>query len=214
MRGCARLLARTAGADYAVHCDSRPTGAWSSSIAQRSVPQISSADQIRSAAPPAPPFAGPTGRSPLGPAPRAPAAAGGSRCRRTTRSAAPHPAGEGPLVTESHDVEPGGGTLTATPSTPTTEQPAADAANGRPRRRSAGLSGMLLPELQQLAGDLGIPGTAKMRKGQLIEAIQTKQAGGPAGNGHAHPVANGATDRGVKTTAENGGQAAHDAQST
>jgi transcription termination factor Rho len=34
---------------------------------------------------------------------------------------------------------------------------------------------MLLPELQTLAGDLGITGTAKLRKGELIEAIQTKQ---------------------------------------
>ncbi|HVV75378.1 MAG TPA: transcription termination factor Rho [Mycobacteriales bacterium] len=37
---------------------------------------------------------------------------------------------------------------------------------------------MLLPELQTLAGDLGITGTAKMRKGELIEAIQVKQGGG------------------------------------
>ncbi|HWC35052.1 MAG TPA: transcription termination factor Rho [Mycobacteriales bacterium] len=36
---------------------------------------------------------------------------------------------------------------------------------------------MLLPELQTLAGDLGITGTARMRKGELIEAIQAKQGG-------------------------------------
>ncbi len=46
------------------------------------------------------------------------------------------------------------------------------------RKRSAGLSGMVLAELQGLAGELGISGTAKMRKGQLIEAIKERQSGG------------------------------------
>jgi transcription termination factor Rho len=46
------------------------------------------------------------------------------------------------------------------------------------RKRSAGLSGMVLAELQSLAGELGISGTAKMRKGQLIEAIKERQSGG------------------------------------
>jgi transcription termination factor Rho len=46
------------------------------------------------------------------------------------------------------------------------------------RRRGGGLAGMLLPELQQLAGDLGISGTGRMRKSQLISAIQDKQSGG------------------------------------
>ena len=49
----------------------------------------------------------------------------------------------------------------------------------RTRRRSAGsgLSGMLLPELQKLAGGLGISGVGRMRKGELISAIQDKQGG-------------------------------------
>jgi transcription termination factor Rho len=37
---------------------------------------------------------------------------------------------------------------------------------------------MLLPELKQLAGGLGIKGAGTMRKGQLIEAIQAAQGGG------------------------------------
>ena len=49
------------------------------------------------------------------------------------------------------------------------------------KRRGSGLSGKLLPELQQLAGDLGITGTAKMRKGELIAAIQSAQGGGASG---------------------------------
>ncbi|HVS69122.1 MAG TPA: transcription termination factor Rho [Mycobacteriales bacterium] len=67
-------------------------------------------------------------------------------------------------MSETHDVE-----SAAAPAS----------ANGRRK----GLSGMLLPELQTLAGDLGITGTAKMRKGELIEAIQAKQGGGSRSGG-------------------------------
>ena len=55
---------------------------------------------------------------------------------------------------------------------------ATESTTGSSNGRRKGLSGMLLPELQTLAGDLGLTGTAKMRKGELIEAIQTKQNGG------------------------------------
>jgi transcription termination factor Rho len=50
----------------------------------------------------------------------------------------------------------------------------------RPRRRAGGLNGMVLSELQQLAASLGIKGTARMRKGQLIEAITAAQRGDSA----------------------------------
>ena len=46
-----------------------------------------------------------------------------------------------------------------------------------PKRRTGGLSTMLLPELQSMASGLGISGTAKLRKGQLIAAIQEAQGG-------------------------------------
>ncbi|HYJ77548.1 MAG TPA: Rho termination factor N-terminal domain-containing protein, partial [Actinomycetes bacterium] len=46
------------------------------------------------------------------------------------------------------------------------------------RRKATGLSGMVLAELQGLASELGISGTARMRKGQLIEAIKERQSGG------------------------------------
>ena len=50
----------------------------------------------------------------------------------------------------------------------------------RPRKRG-GLTGMVLAELRQLAGELNIPDTAGMRKGDLIAAIKERQAGaGPA----------------------------------
>jgi transcription termination factor Rho len=46
------------------------------------------------------------------------------------------------------------------------------------RRGGTGLSAMLLPELQSLAASLGISGTARMRKGELITAITERQNGG------------------------------------
>ena len=48
------------------------------------------------------------------------------------------------------------------------------------RRGGTGLSAMLLPELQSLAASLGISGTARMRKGELITAITERQSGGGA----------------------------------
>jgi len=68
-------------------------------------------------------------------------------------------------------------------------------ANGSSRRRGDGLAGKLLPELQQMAGDLGISGTARMRKSELIAAIQEKQGGRGgtnATNGAARPAKAGA----------------------
>ena len=46
-----------------------------------------------------------------------------------------------------------------------------------PRKRG-GLTGMVLAELRQLAGELKIPDTAGMRKGDLIAAIRQAQGGG------------------------------------
>ncbi|GAA1225119.1 MULTISPECIES: transcription termination factor Rho [Streptomyces] len=59
------------------------------------------------------------------------------------------------------------------------DAPAAGAAGSR-RRRGTGLEGMVLAELQQVASGLGIRGTARMRKSQLIEVIKEAQAGGGA----------------------------------
>ncbi len=50
----------------------------------------------------------------------------------------------------------------------------------RRRRTGTGLSAMLLPELQSLAASLGISGTARMRKGELIAAISERQGGATA----------------------------------
>ncbi|MFJ4923405.1 transcription termination factor Rho [Streptomyces sp. NPDC088725] len=64
-----------------------------------------------------------------------------------------------------------------------TTAPAEGAATGttaRRRRSGTGLEGMVLAELQQVASGLGIRGTARMRKSQLIEVIKETQAGSPA----------------------------------
>jgi len=61
----------------------------------------------------------------------------------------------------------------------TTDQGAAKPAR-KSTRKATGLSGMVLAELQGLASELGITGTARMRKGQLIEAIKERQDGGSA----------------------------------
>ncbi|MFK0256797.1 transcription termination factor Rho [Streptomyces sp. NPDC090445] len=58
-----------------------------------------------------------------------------------------------------------------------TSAPAAASAPKR-RRSGTGLEGMVLAELQQVASGLGIRGTARMRKSQLIEVIKEAQAGG------------------------------------
>lgn len=83
---------------------------------------------------------------------------------------------EGPFVSDTTDLMG----VTADNSVDTTA-PAAGAATGgtaRRRRSGTGLDGMVLAELQQVASGLGIRGTARMRKSQLIEVIKEAQAGG------------------------------------
>jgi transcription termination factor Rho len=52
------------------------------------------------------------------------------------------------------------------------------------RRKSGSLASMLLPELQQLAASLGI-NTTKMRKSDLVAAIQNRQTSVASADGHA-----------------------------
>ncbi|QXG77027.1 transcription termination factor Rho [Modestobacter sp. L9-4] len=72
---------------------------------------------------------------------------------------------------------------------PSDEAAAGNGAAARSRRRGTGLAGMLLPELQRLAGELGIPGTGKMRKSDLVAAISERQVGESGSNGSAAPAA-------------------------
>ncbi len=91
--------------------------------------------------------------------------------------------------------------------------PAGETVTDKPARRGgSGLSGMLLADLQRLAQSMGITGTGRMRKSQLIEAIQSKQGGGGAarseqGGGAAGPSAgngSGTLDNSVQRGASAG----------
>jgi transcription termination factor Rho len=67
---------------------------------------------------------------------------------------------------------------------------------------------MLLPELKQMAGGLGIKGVAGMRKSQLIDAIKAAQSGGQAdpraGKESSPPASNPASN---EAGSHSGGQA-------
>ncbi len=78
--------------------------------------------------------------------------------------------------------------LTGVPGQPP-ETPSDDVADRPRRRRAGGLDGMVLAELQQLAGSLGITGTGRMRKGQLVEAIRAAQGSGTGGADDGRPAA-------------------------
>ena len=68
----------------------------------------------------------------------------------------------------------------ARPDADATDTPAAPAAPVKRRRTAAaGLDGLVLAELQKLASTLGISGTGRLRKSQLIDAIKEKSGGDP-----------------------------------
>ena len=52
------------------------------------------------------------------------------------------------------------------------DTPTRAAAKPRARRSGTGLSAKVLPELQKMAAELGISGTGRMRKSQLIMTIK------------------------------------------
>jgi transcription termination factor Rho len=95
----------------------------------------------------------------------------------------------------------------------------AEGAAGR-KRKGSGLDAMVLPELKQLAGSLGLKGTGAMRKGQLIEAIQSAQRGSGSTQGSNGGAQNGGAERrparraaGPATTAEDAGSTTNGARS-
>ncbi|MGW5972460.1 transcription termination factor Rho [Streptomyces sp. NPDC055186] len=73
-----------------------------------------------------------------------------------------------------------GARVEETAAAPATDASAPASGAGSRRRRGTGLEGMVLAELQQVASGLGIRGTARMRKSQLIEVIKEAQAGAGA----------------------------------
>jgi transcription termination factor Rho len=89
---------------------------------------------------------------------------------------------------------------------------AAGGSSTAPKSRSrggTGLSSLLMPDLQQIAQTLGIPGSGRMRKGQLIEAIEARQGGSAGGKGSGQRAASagaGATRRAKQDAMESGTQ--------
>ncbi|WP_255708119.1 transcription termination factor Rho [Blastococcus sp. KM273128] len=57
---------------------------------------------------------------------------------------------------------------------------------------------MLLPELQRLAGELGIPGTGRMRKSDLVAAISARQVGAGSEGGAPAPRTESGTTGGAE----------------
>jgi transcription termination factor Rho len=90
---------------------------------------------------------------------------------------------EGPLVSDTTEILSGAGNASEDAPAGISAPPAAAGATeptSKSRSRGgAGLSSMVMPELVQIAQTLGIPGAGRMRKGQLIEAIEARQGGGP-----------------------------------
>src|ERR1700734_2642781 len=75
---------------------------------------------------------------------------------------------EGPLVSDTAE-------LLDAPSAPE-GSPVGTVEGSKSRGRSgAGLSSLLMPELQRIAQEMGITGTGRMRKSQLVEAIEARQ---------------------------------------
>ena len=72
-------------------------------------------------------------------------------------------------------------------------EPGTATAKGGAKRKSGSLSAMLLPELQQLAGSMGIA-SAKLRKSELIAAIQAGRSGGSGGTSGAAATATASSE--------------------
>jgi transcription termination factor Rho len=80
----------------------------------------------------------------------------------------------------------------ASPHAEGTGEQSKQSTSDRRNRKGSGLDSMVLAELKQLASSLGIKGTGAMRKGQLIDAIQSAQRGAQ----EATPVDRGEQDNG------------------
>jgi transcription termination factor Rho len=107
---------------------------------------------------------------------------------------------EGPLVSDTTELL--GGAPSASEEAPVgnSAPPAAAGGATSPTSKSrsrggTGLSSLLLPELQRMAQSMGIQGAGRMRKGQLVEAIQARQGGaGIANQGSDQRVASAGAD--------------------
>ncbi|MEU9156254.1 transcription termination factor Rho [Streptomyces sp. NPDC048417] len=101
-----------------------------------------------------------------------------------------------------------GARVEETAAAPATDASAPATGAGSRRRRGTGLEGMVLAELQQVASGLGIRGTARMRKSQLIEVIKEAQAGGGAAPKAAESATETKPKRRATSKARTGGEVA------
>ncbi len=89
---------------------------------------------------------------------------------------------EGPLVSDTTEILSGAisasGDAPAGNSAPPAAAGATEPTSTSRSRGGAGLSSMVMPDLVRIAQTLGIPGAGRMRKGQLIGAIEARQGGG------------------------------------
>ncbi|WP_030339240.1 transcription termination factor Rho [Streptomyces sp. NRRL S-1022] len=100
-----------------------------------------------------------------------------------------------------------GARVEETAAAPATDASAPATGAGSRRRRGTGLEGMVLAELQQVASGLGIRGTARMRKSQLIEVIKEAQAAGGAPAAKADTAAETKPKRRATSKARTGEEA-------
>src|SRR5258708_31889320 len=108
--------------------------------------------------------------------------------------------GDAPHRSDPPESRPGTAAAVTAPSA-TTREP-----GGGARAPGRGLNGMLLTDLQRLAQSMGITGVGRMRKSQLIEAIQSRQ-GGPAAGPARSDTASAASGHSATRGAPAGGDA-------
>jgi transcription termination factor Rho len=114
-------------------------------------------------------------------------------------------------VAETSDLAQADAALAAPAADPDHSGNAASSGPAR-RRRADGLQGMVLAELQSMASGLGITGTARLRKTQLIEAITERQGGASRPPAARSPESAPAPDTGpVRTERPAGGEASEPA---
>ena len=107
---------------------------------------------------------------------------------------------EGPLVSDTTELLSGAPSASEDAPVGNSAPPAAAGGAAAPTSKSrsrggTGLSSLLLPELQRMAQSMGIQGAGRMRKGQLVEAIQARQGGaGIANQGSDQRVASAGAD--------------------
>jgi transcription termination factor Rho len=95
---------------------------------------------------------------------------------------------EGPLVSDTTELLSGAASASEdSPIGQTAAGSAGAAAAPRSGRDIGDLSKLLVSDLQRIAQQLGISGTGRMRKGELVAAIKERQGGGRSASASARP---------------------------